>query len=211
MLKNKGPVRYLDRSKKARRIDALLKNIGHINASGLTILDVGCGNGQIASYFAEKNECVGVDVDCHLDDTSSDRPFLFRLVESEWLPFEEESFDVVVSHHVIEHVTDQNLHLSEIKRVLKPGGICYLACPNKGSPFMKGHVGNDMVPDHLQFDALIAASGMLGIECYSEILMYPEDYYLDTKFTAFIPKAIVRQLRRWYPSHTALLRKNQLL
>jgi 2-polyprenyl-3-methyl-5-hydroxy-6-metoxy-1,4-benzoquinol methylase len=51
------------------------------------------------------------------------------------LPFPDEYFDVVVSNHVIEHVSDQQLHLSEIARVLKPNGVVYLATPNRLWPW----------------------------------------------------------------------------
>ena len=64
-------------------------------------------------------------------DERTDTDFDFRLVESEVLPFEPGSFEIVISNHVIEHVEDQALHLKEIARVLRPGGVCYLATPNK--------------------------------------------------------------------------------
>lgn len=45
------------------------------------------------------------------------------------LPFKDNSFDVVFSHSVLEHVTDPFLCASEIERVLKPGGILYASVP----------------------------------------------------------------------------------
>ena len=50
------------------------------------------------------------------------------------MPFADESFDIVLSNHVIEHVGDeyaQVKHLSELRRVLKSDGIGYLAVPNR--------------------------------------------------------------------------------
>ena len=60
--------------------------------------------------------------------------YAFQQVEGVDLPFEEASFDVVISNHVIEHVGDaqaQARHLSEIRRVMKPDGVGYLAVPNR--------------------------------------------------------------------------------
>src|SRR6185312_5395570 len=60
--------------------------------------------------------------------------YAFRLVQSVELPFENGSFDVIVSNHVIEHVGDaqaQARHLAEIRRVMKPDGVGYLAVPNR--------------------------------------------------------------------------------
>jgi SAM-dependent methyltransferase len=45
------------------------------------------------------------------------------------LPFEAESFDFLICNHVLEHVDDDRLALSEINRVLKPGGWTVLMCP----------------------------------------------------------------------------------
>jgi SAM-dependent methyltransferase len=50
------------------------------------------------------------------------------------LPFESGSFDVVILNHVITYIPDQLSALLEIRRVLKPGGICYIALPNKLFP-----------------------------------------------------------------------------
>ena len=43
------------------------------------------------------------------------------------LPFPDESFDLVLSHAVIEHVADAPLYLRECRRVLAPEGRCYLS------------------------------------------------------------------------------------
>jgi len=56
------------------------------------------------------------------------------LVGDSILPFDDCSFDVVISNHVIEHVGDhseQLKHLSEIRRVMKQSGSAYLAVPNR--------------------------------------------------------------------------------
>jgi SAM-dependent methyltransferase len=60
--------------------------------------------------------------------------YQFQLVRGSQLPFNDGSFDVVISNHVIEHVGDhseQLKHLSEIRRVMKQKGSAYLAVPNR--------------------------------------------------------------------------------
>jgi SAM-dependent methyltransferase len=49
----------------------------------------------------------------------------------ETLPFAEESFDLVLSHEVIEHAEDDQLLVTEMVRILKPGGRLALFCPNR--------------------------------------------------------------------------------
>ena len=72
-----------------------------------------------------------VDLD---DERITHEGFTFTRVEGTTLPFPDESFDIVISNHVIEHVGDQSAqldHLSEIRRVLRRGGLGYLAVPNR--------------------------------------------------------------------------------
>ena len=60
--------------------------------------------------------------------------FTFTRVEGTKLPFPDESFDVVVSNHVIGHVGGRSAqldHLREIHRVLRRDGLAYLAVPNR--------------------------------------------------------------------------------
>jgi ubiquinone/menaquinone biosynthesis C-methylase UbiE len=115
------------REQKARSIaERLIPVVGDLSAKDM--LDVGTGSGTIASYFVGRvRHLESVDV----VDERVDHDFPFRQIESEHLPFDSESFDVVVSNHVIEHTDDQQLHLQEIARVMRPGGVCYLAAPNR--------------------------------------------------------------------------------
>lgn len=92
------------------------------------VLDIGTGSGFIASALAKRaGSVLSVDV----NDERLVRDFEYKRVDSERLPCPDESFDIVVSNHVIEHVNDQALHLREVARVLRPGGLCYLATPNR--------------------------------------------------------------------------------
>lgn len=118
------------RVRKAERIEAVLQVFGQ-DLGSKDVLDVGTGSGMIASYFQARVRTIwSVDV---LDERA-DKDFPFRLIQSESLPFDDASFDVVISNHVIEHVDDQLRHLQEIARVLRPDGVCYLATPNKFWP-----------------------------------------------------------------------------
>jgi len=75
----------------------------------------------------------------------------------EVLPFSPETFDFVLSHEVLEHVQDDRQTLTEICRVLRPGGRLALFCPNRGYPFEthgiywkgKYHFGNIPLVNYL--------------------------------------------------------------
>jgi SAM-dependent methyltransferase len=54
---------------------------------------------------------------------------------AEHLPFPDDSFDLVLSHEVLEHVADDRCALEEIARVLCAGGRAVVFVPNRGYPF----------------------------------------------------------------------------
>lgn len=99
------------------------------------ILEVGCGSGIISSTLANlggtAKRIEAVDV---VDNRTEKHGYHFTTVTGSALPFDAAAFDLVISNHVIEHVGDeaaQLAHLREIRRVASPGGIAYLAVPNK--------------------------------------------------------------------------------
>jgi len=198
------PVVALKRLRKAKMIEAFLADALGGPPRGLDILDIGCGNGEMAAYFSDANFVVGVDV---LDQVRRELSLLPRcLAMSETLPFRDASFDLVLSHHVIEHVASHDGHLSEIKRVLKPSGLAYLGTPNLDSPFMRGHHGNPMVLRYRQMLALFARHGFDAEECYTRLLAQPDRYHCETQLGRLVPVPVLHAMRRWYPSQCFLLR-----
>ena len=103
---------------------------------GLRVLDFGCGAGGISVGLAKAvapGETHGVDMErsqiglarAAAKDSGCDNA-IFHVGDVTSLPFEESFFDVAHCHNVLLHVPDTSAVLSEVKRVLKPGGL--LAC-----------------------------------------------------------------------------------
>src|SRR5438477_8291322 len=96
------------------------------------VLDLGCGVGRHALYFAEHGFAVeaidgaaaGLDFACR-EAAARDLRLSLRQADADTLPFSDESFDYVLSWNVIFHGTmgDVGRRLAEIWRVLKPGGL----------------------------------------------------------------------------------------
>jgi SAM-dependent methyltransferase len=53
----------------------------------------------------------------------------------EFVPLLSSTFDLILSHEVIEHVQDDHSAICEMLRLLKPGGRAVIFCPNRGYPF----------------------------------------------------------------------------
>ena len=130
------PYAALEASSRARKAEKIVRLLGGADAlRGKRVLDVGCGSGHIAAALAE---LAGPGGHVSAVDLRDQRVVLdgyeFVQVAGTELPFADASLDVVVSNHVIEHVgehADQLHHLREIRRVLRPGGVCYLAAPSR--------------------------------------------------------------------------------
>lgn len=201
--RGRGPVKYLNRRRKAQMIAAILRDHLAGDIDNYKILDIGSGNGGISEYFAESNSVYALDIEDNRHNPDNGIPF--SLVNDEQLPFENDMFDIVLSHHVIEHVEDQNLHLSEIRRVLKLDGIAYMATPNKSSPIMEGHVGNDLVLRYHQMHPLFKAAKFNVFEYGLKVFTKPDKYFCENSAGKFLPAILIRPLRRFFPSHMFIL------
>lgn len=94
------------------------------------VLDIGAGTGSLRDY---ETTCIVVAIDSDLDAfarayPSSNTQYVFA--KGGALPFAAASFDLVLCHHVLEHIDNPESTLAEIARVLTPEGRLYVAVPN---------------------------------------------------------------------------------
>ncbi|MDD5555832.1 MAG: methyltransferase domain-containing protein [bacterium] len=101
---------------------------GRMTVRGRTILEIGSGNGAVAWQLlrAGPRRIVGIDIDyfskCYL---SMHRRYSYVMMDASSLGFDDDTFDGAYSFNVFEHCLDLGRVLSEIHRVLKPGGRLY--------------------------------------------------------------------------------------
>ncbi len=102
------------------------------------VLDIGCGRGsmcQAIKLYRPDLEVIGCDISKRSLNFARKNiknvKFVYGNVEK--LPFPDESFDAVTMFDVLEHVSDPKKALSEIRRVLKKGGVFHMSCPTEGS------------------------------------------------------------------------------
>lgn len=106
---------------------------------GARILDVGCGVGIFTRAVKEKKplwQCFGADISeqAIIAARSLTQNVSFDICEENRLPYSDNFFDGVFFADVLEHVVNPAIFLSEIYRVLKPGGILYAFIPCEGDP-----------------------------------------------------------------------------
>jgi len=99
------------------------------------ILELGCGPGDL---WLDNIDRIPEDWEINLSDFSpgmlnqaweklvyQSHPFTFEIIDAQSIPYETDHFDAVIANHFIYHVPDRPKALSEIRRVLKPGGRFY--------------------------------------------------------------------------------------
>jgi SAM-dependent methyltransferase len=100
------------------------------------VLDLGCNTGYGSHLINDScREIVGVDVSKKAikiaKELYGNENIEFKAIDGKRLPFGANSFDVVVSFQVIEHIVDHEAYLMEIKRVLAPEGKVIFTTPNR--------------------------------------------------------------------------------
>lgn len=152
----RGEPSYVWRAGQQRRLKMIVQRAG-TRIQGL-ILENGCGVGMYVEHLSPfGGKVVGLEydferaVEAHLKS-----PHIVNAA-GECLPLPSETFDLILSHEVIEHVRDDRLAICEMVRALKPGGRVVLFAPNRGYPFEthgiywneKYHFGNKLFVNYL--------------------------------------------------------------
>ncbi|MGE5362340.1 MAG: class I SAM-dependent methyltransferase [Bacteroidales bacterium] len=118
---------------RSAKVIAFLERAGGV--VGGRVLDVGCGGGGMPLSLAEHaSHVVGIDPADRFSQAGArlarDRGvgnLDFVQADGMALPFASQSFDLLLSHAVIEHVADAFLYLQECRRVMTPKGRLYLS------------------------------------------------------------------------------------
>jgi ubiquinone/menaquinone biosynthesis C-methylase UbiE len=100
------------------------------------ILEIGCGIGTVVYELSEKgHDIAGIDISGEAIEYGRKKYSDIRLEvqAAETLPYEDESFEVVLSFDLFEHIAEIDKHISEVERVLGPGGYYLFQTPNRYS------------------------------------------------------------------------------
>ena len=130
----RGEPSYVWRAGQQRRLDMIVHAAGE-RIHG-TILENGCGVGMYVEHLSPfGGTVVGLEYDFERTvDAHQSSPHILNAA-GEFLPLPAGTFDLILSHEVLEHVQDDRAAVREMLRVLKPGGRAIIFCPNRGYPF----------------------------------------------------------------------------
>lgn len=111
----------------------------HYLKPGSKILDIGCGTGNSTAELAARGfEAIGAD-GCERFVEHARTNFAqvrFILADASGLPFDDNAFDSVASYNALEHFDQIEPPLREMIRVVSPGGLIAINCPNLLSPMI---------------------------------------------------------------------------
>lgn len=128
-----------------REISAILEKCAHFGIAPRSydrVLDFGCGVGRLTRAWSVKfSHCVGVDVSAEMVRLAQQLNKGFPNCEfvtndSDHLPFPDDSFDLVSSFIVLQHLSSQReilAWIAEFVRVLRPGGVIIFQLPDRPS------------------------------------------------------------------------------
>lgn len=152
----RGEPSYVWRAGQQRRLEMIAHAAGE-RVRG-RILENGCGVGMYVEHLAPfGGEVIGLEYDFERAAEAHLRSPHIINAASECIPLPASTFDLILSHEVIEHVQDDHIAIHEMVRLLRRGGRIALFCPNRGYPFethgiyWKGeyHFGNKLFVNYL--------------------------------------------------------------
>jgi SAM-dependent methyltransferase len=130
----RGEPSYVWRAGQERRLRMIL-DVAEERIQG-RVLDNGCGVGMYVQHLKPyAGEVIGVELDFDRLLEAHRGSAAVLSASSENLPFPGASFNVILSHEVLEHVSDDRAAVSEMVCTLRPGGRMIVFVPNRGYPF----------------------------------------------------------------------------
>src|SRR5919198_1394278 len=138
----RGEPSYVWRAGQERRLEMIIRAAGE-RIKGC-LLENGCGVGMYVEHISPfGGKVIGLEYDFERAAEAHNKSPHIINAAGENLPFPTGTFDLILSHEVLEHVQDDRLAICEMIRVLrspdrasgKPGGRILLFVPNRGYPF----------------------------------------------------------------------------
>ena len=161
---------------------------------GARLLEVGSGMGHLVAQLEDTFETYGMDLNHWAVNKSREvvQKTQLHTASAQELPFTNNTFNVVIIKHIVEHLPDPGKAIREIGRVTEPGGTLILATPNLDS-LLKPLKGKSWIgyqdPTHIslkppaQWLSIIEGAGFELIKVFS-------DGFWDVPYIRYVPRQI---------------------
>lgn len=153
------------------------------------VLEVGCGDGYGTKRLLPLAKTyTGVDKFVSDTVTKLDKLKFIQMNIPPFTGFADNSFDVVISFQVIEHIQNDALYMEEIRRVLKPGGKFIFSTPNKKMSLTRNpyHIREYILSDYQKLCSKYSSYELKGVYGDEKVM----DYYQKNKES-------VKKITRW--------------
>ena len=161
---------------------------------GGRLLEIGSGLGHLVGQLEDCFETVGIDLNhwAVVKSKSVVDKTVLHAASAETLPFSDRSFDVIIIKHIVEHLPHPSKAISEIGRVMAPGGILILATPNLDS-LLKPWKGDKWIgyqdPTHISLKPPATWLDWIQRSGF-ELLRVFADGFWDVPYIRFVPRQI---------------------
>jgi len=229
----------LSREKKYRKMISVIRDYHKGDLSSLCCLEIGASGGIITALLSNQMpNTMGLDIDAaaiHLAAKNASKSNVNYIVgDGLNLPFKDRSLDIIICNHVYEHVPNANKLFSEIYRILKNDGFCYMSAGNKlvifeshyFLPFLSwlpkpvAHRYLRLTgKGHYYYENLLSCVGLRKLLKDFNVIDYTLDIICDPKkfaaeeifdqhpMVSKIPKSIIRILYCMIPTYIFILTK----
>lgn len=179
--------------KAKRSILQLVLETHHLDHQQLQALDVGCGTGAILELLQTNGyQARGIDMSEEALRFCREKNLVVSYGLINNLPFTDNTFDIVVAADVLEHVEEDGQALTEIKRILKPGGFLIATVP--AHPFLFSY--HDVALHHVRRYTRSQFQTVLQSNFSVARLAWIHAFIL-------LPAIIIRLLRRIIPNQSS--------
>lgn len=121
---------YTNRYKLLRRMKQIFSAIqSYKPGQGLSLLEIGAADGILLEFLHRNlrlHKAIGIDSSLECIQLAKDKSVNLVQAIGEKIPFRKDCFDIAIAASVIDHLTDVNMFLDEVHRVLKSNGILVL-------------------------------------------------------------------------------------
>ena len=180
----------------SNRFNAMLAR--RYGKSGARLLEIGSGMGHLVGQLEDTFETYGMDLNHWAVKQSKSviEKTNLQTASAQELPFSDNSFNVVIIKHIVEHLPDPQKAIQEIGRVTEPGGTLILATPNLDS-LLKPWKGEKWIgyqdPTHISLKHPAEWLDLIRSANFSPLKVFSDGFW-DVPYIRFVPSPIQKLL-----------------